>query len=39
VVEAVLVDEIQPAIECLEVASRVTAEELREQFERNRKSR
>jgi len=34
VVEAVLVDEIRPAIEYLEAASRVTAEELRERFER-----
>ena len=30
-IEAVLVDEIRPAIEYLEAASRVTAEELREQ--------
>jgi hypothetical protein len=29
-IEAVLVDEIRPAIEYLEAASRVTAEELRE---------
>jgi len=36
VVEAVLVDEIRPAIEYLEAASRVTAEELRERFERDR---
>ena len=33
-VECVLVDEIRPAIEYLEAASRVTAEELRERFER-----
>jgi hypothetical protein len=39
VIEAVLVDEIRPAIECLEAASRVTAEELRERFERDRRSR
>jgi hypothetical protein len=31
VIEAVLVDEVRPAIEYLEAASRVTAEELREQ--------
>ena len=37
VVEAVLVDEIRPAIEYLEAASRVTAEELRERFERDRR--
>ena len=37
VVEAVLVLEIRPAIEYLEVASRVTAEELRERFERDRR--
>jgi len=36
VVEAVLVDEVRPAIEYLEAASRVTAEELRERFERDR---
>ena len=36
VVEAVLVDEIRPAVEYLEAASRVTAEELRERFERDR---
>jgi hypothetical protein len=36
VIEAVLVDEIRPAIEYLEAASRVTAEELRERFERDR---
>jgi hypothetical protein len=30
VIEAVLVDEVRPAIEYLEAASRVTAEELRE---------
>jgi hypothetical protein len=31
VIEAVLVDEVRPAIEYLEAASRVTAEDLREQ--------
>jgi hypothetical protein len=31
-VECVLMDEIRPAIEYLEAASRVTAEELRERF-------
>ena len=31
-IEAVLVDEVRPAIEYLEAASRVTAEELRERF-------
>ena len=36
VVESVLVDEVRPAIEYLEAASRVTAEELRERFERDR---
>ena len=35
-IESVLVDEIRPAIEYLEAASRVTAEELRERFERDR---
>jgi hypothetical protein len=35
-IEAVLVDEIRPAIEYLEAASRVTADELRERFERDR---
>jgi hypothetical protein len=35
-IEAVLVDEIRPAIEYLEAAARVTAEELRERFERDR---
>ena len=39
VIEAVLVDEIQPAIEYLEAASRVTADELRERFEDERKGR
>jgi hypothetical protein len=33
-IEAVLVDEVRPAIEYLEAGSRVTAEELRERFER-----
>jgi hypothetical protein len=33
VIESVLVDEVRPAIEYLEAASRVTAEELRERFE------
>ena len=36
VIESVLVDEIRPAIEYLEAASRVTAEELRERWERDR---
>ena len=36
-IEAVLVDEIRPAIEYLEAASRVTAEELRERFEDERR--
>ena len=36
VIEAVLVDEVRPAIEYLEAASRVTAEELCERFERDR---
>jgi hypothetical protein len=36
VIEAVLMDEIRPAIEYLEVASRVTAEELRRRFEDDR---
>jgi len=36
VIEAVLVDEVRPAIEYLEAASRITAEELRERFERDR---
>ena len=35
-IEGVLVDEIRPTIEYLEAASRVTAEELRERFERDR---
>ena len=39
VVEAVLVDEVRPAIEYLEAASRVTAEELRERFEDERRGR
>ena len=39
VIEAVLVDEVQPAIEYLEAASRVTAEELRGRFEDERKGR
>jgi len=38
-IEAVLVDEIRPAIEYLEAASRVTGEELRERFEDERKER
>jgi len=33
VIESVLVDEVRPAIEYLEAASRVTAEELRQRFE------
>ena len=36
-VECVLVDEIRPAIDYLEAASRVTAEKLRERFERDRR--
>jgi hypothetical protein len=36
VIEAVLMDEIRPAIEYLEAASRVTAEELSERFEGDR---
>jgi len=39
VIEAVVVDEIRPAIEYLEAASRVTAEELRGRFEDERKGR
>jgi hypothetical protein len=39
VIEAVLADEIRPAIEYLEAASRVTAEELRERFEDERRRR
>jgi hypothetical protein len=39
VIEAVLVDEIRPAIEYLEAASRVTADELRGRFERDRGGR
>ena len=38
-IESVLVDEIRPAIEYLEAAARVTAEELRERFEDERKGR
>jgi len=38
-VEGVLVDEIRPAIEYLEAASRVTAEELRHRFEDDRRGR
>jgi hypothetical protein len=37
-IEVVLVDEILPAIQYLEAASRATAAELRERFERNRGS-
>ena len=36
VIESVLVDEVRPAIEYLEAASRVTADELRGRFERDR---
>jgi len=36
VIESVLVDEVRPAIEYLEAASRVTAEELRQRFEDER---
>ena len=39
VIESVLVDEVRPAIEYLEAASRVTAEELRERFEDERRER
>ena len=39
VIESVLVDEIAPVIEYLEAASRVTAEELRERFEDERRGR
>jgi hypothetical protein len=39
VIEAVLVDEVRPAIEYLEAASRVTAGELHERFEGERKGR
>jgi hypothetical protein len=39
VIEAVLVDEVRPAIEYLEAASRVTAEELRERWEDERRGR
>ena len=39
VVEAVLVDEIRPAIEYLEAASRVTADELCERWEDERRGR
>jgi len=38
-IQAVLVDEIRPAIEYLEAASRVMAEDLRERFEDERKGR
>ena len=37
VIESVLVDEVRPAIEYLEAASRVTAEELRERFEQDQR--
>ena len=39
VIESVLVDEVRPAIEYLEAASRVTAEELRERFDDERRGR
>jgi hypothetical protein len=39
VIESVLVDEVRPAIEYLEAASRVTAEELRERWEDERRGR
>jgi hypothetical protein len=39
VIESVLVSEVRPAIEYLEAASRVTAEELRERWEDERKGR
>jgi hypothetical protein len=39
VIESVLVDEVRPAIEYLEAASRVTAEELRQRFEDERRGR
>ncbi len=39
VIEAVLADEVRPAIEYLEAASRVTAEELRERWEDERRGR
>jgi hypothetical protein len=38
-VEAVLVDEVRPAIEYLEGASRATAAELRQRFEDERRGR
>ena len=38
-IESVLVDEIRPAMEYLEAASRVTAEELRARFEDERRGR
>jgi hypothetical protein len=37
-IEGVLVDEIRPAIEYLEAASRVTAQELRERFAEDERS-
>jgi hypothetical protein len=37
VIEAILVDEVRPAVEYLEAASRVTAEELRERFDAERR--
>ena len=39
VVESVLVDEVRPAIEYLEAASRVAAEELLQRFEDERRGR
>lgn len=39
VIEAVLVDEIRPAIGYLEAASRVTAQELAERFDDDRRGR
>jgi hypothetical protein len=39
VIEAVVVDEVRPAIEYLEAASRATAEELCEQWEDERRGR
>jgi hypothetical protein len=39
VIESVLVDEVRPAIEYIEAAARVTAEELRERFEDERRGR
>ena len=38
-IEAALVDEVRPAIDYLEAASRVTAEELRERFDDERRGR